>query len=125
MRILDRISQLKETKVEKYFLSQLNAIKEEFPGGDTIEEYFGGNIRFVEDDTDLEDIPVIESNVKKWRNIKEASGSYDMAKWVDDNVVIFLGTTNEGGITWVIPGDIARRYPTILKSIDLTEIAWD
>jgi hypothetical protein len=125
MKIIKKVSELNEkVKIEKHFLDMILEIQKVYKDGESesIEGTLGGDLFFIEEREDLKEIPVISHG--KRVTILDKPDCFDDVRIYDDFVIIFLGTNNEGGPTWIVPKHIAIKEINLRISLELTGAKW-
>jgi hypothetical protein len=81
------------------------------------ENKFDGATSLIETDEDLKDIETLEDC-----SIAEEADPMDGAAWIIDEQYVQI---MNGGYSWLVPREIALRYPTILESIRMNEPGYE
>jgi len=98
----------------------------EFAMGKNFFVDLGGPILLTETEEDLRQIITAKSSDSKFLSIVDTEDIFDICEYFDNGkyVYILLCTNNGGGTTYLVPRELADRYPTIERSIMLTNVAW-
>lgn len=85
----------------------------------------GGPIMLVETFDDLYEIKTTKIGTDdKYLSIAEIEDNFDICEYFDKGkyVHVLMCTHNGGGITYIIPIEIANQAPTVAKSVFLTNV---
>jgi hypothetical protein len=94
--------------------------------GDDFDLDLGGPIMLVENEEDLRTIGTTKVDGDRYLNLAEVADVFDVCEYIDKEryVYVLMCTHNGGGTTYIIPRALSDLYPTIEKSIFLTNVAW-